>query len=536
MKILLALSALLVLVNVSCCVQFSSEIDKRIRRSLSAALKRFHLNYNLIFESTETSIDPLSDLPTDYKKRLFETFLDVKSLIETSKTCRYFEKFSAAAVSQKLRLFNPHFATEDSLVNNLLLAVLSEHFKDSTNLRSSSIQDELQLLILKYIYDQLSFNVIPKNIYLYIIVFINEAVFGVEATVPLNREQVKIDFVRRLRTFNLPKCFEFFQAIERTFWLQEMAFFHSRPTKEELIQKYGIPEIDFIYNALNREKEFEFQYAILEIFQNPREELNQLHFSFREGAFHRTSLSRELFEAAVSRTSTDGLMISLSNFVFVDVDLSSKSLSLEHKSIICHELRRRSISILPVACQFYTSSLLNELPPSQYEAVRKSELIRDNRTNLYRINLISNLIEYDAIDYLDILSMTCASTDLYLESAIKDSKQPWRLFQELEVSMNPYILMHKLKKKYFDIMCDVLKRTDPFIFLTLSMKTLKALKVHIKPSSEFSEKIYDFSSLKLLSKFPLFKGKTRRFLNRKLSFLEILHGLKNHALNNIFGI
>jgi hypothetical protein len=190
-------------------LRFPGSADGRIRRCLLAGLKRLHSNSapltTPIFNDSKDSTI-LSNYPVELQQ-VFLDNIDLKSIKKLSQCSKQAGLLSASTIALRLASFNPHFAFDDELVNSLLLAVLDKHFPKSKNLQSETIHDELQLLILKYSRDDLNFNSIPKNIYFYLISFMNEAVNGVDSIFDTSISNFCILLLR----FKIPESYKYYR-------------------------------------------------------------------------------------------------------------------------------------------------------------------------------------------------------------------------------------------------------------------------------------------------------------------------------------
>jgi hypothetical protein len=228
-------------------LRFPGSVDGRIRKCLLAGLKRLHSNSAPLKTSLN---DPetfafLSRYPAEIKQLFFE-YLDYKSIKKLSQCNKKAARFTVPIIAQKLASFNPHFVFDDELVNSLLLAVLDKHFPNSKYLQSETIHDELQLLIMKYSRDDLNFDSIPKNIYFYLISFINEAVHGVDAIFDHSAQT----FCILLLKFKIPKSYSYFRQFiadnvfinsPNVLWKHHLDFFSQNPSKDEVRRHFEIP-------------------------------------------------------------------------------------------------------------------------------------------------------------------------------------------------------------------------------------------------------------------------------------------------------
>jgi hypothetical protein len=238
---------------ISCVLslQYPAAVDRKIRKSLLDALKRFHRN-----DPAPCIIKPVlspmhsvqfEDLTVDLMNQEVGSLLDFKSLINLRKANVYSKLLSYSIIKFRLAKFCPHFLFDDLFLNDLLLYLLDKHFPESSNLSSLSVKDELQVLIIKFNYEYLNFNTIPKKIYFYLISFINEFVNGPNSTIPITEESCKIDSIRFMTQNESPKTLKTLKNIPKALSrssIDNMNFFASRPTKEDVATKFGITDIN----------------------------------------------------------------------------------------------------------------------------------------------------------------------------------------------------------------------------------------------------------------------------------------------------
>lgn len=360
---------------------------------------------------------------------LLHEFLDAKSLIFFSQTNQCCAKLSNKVISQKLAAFSPYFVTPDWLINKLLLFVLLEHFKDSRaltlNPENPVIQDDLQVLIIKFCYGHLRFDVIPRNIYIYLISFVYEAINGHPTSLPVSIKACKIELVRKMRSFALEKSFAY--ITEKTTvenspkWKRNLAFFHSQPDKAQVMAHFAIPTTTITMEIMyNLALEPEFDIAIAEVLQDPLKKMDPVYFGLVSGSFHWNAMNRELLIAHVSKLSQEFL-----HFIF-----KTFYLPVENKAVICSVMADP-----PESCAFYTSSLVKELPSNQFHLIDAGSMFRwGDRVSLYHLNLFASVIDSETpLTCNEAAFMISKGSYVYFECLIKESKQPWRLARSLFV-------------------------------------------------------------------------------------------------------
>jgi hypothetical protein len=373
-------------------LRFPGSVDGRIRRCLLEGLKRFHTNSapltTPILNDSETSTF-LSRYPVELKQVFFGN-LDFKSIKKLTQCNKQAALLSAPSIAQRLASFNPHFAFDDDLVNSLLLAVLDKHFPKSKNLQSEMIHDELQLLILNYSRNDLNFDSIPKNIYFYLISFMNEAVYGIDAI-------IFQPFCILLLKFKMSESYSYFKQVFSDYffkyrlklqWENHLDFFYQSPSKEEVRRHFEIPA-DINDWVKPREMHDGFYKAILELFYDEFTDENVVKLyraCIMKGSFSLKAAIRRYF----SIISEDELIRACnhrfsSNFT---------------RAMVCDELAVRFGNTIDM-CYFSTRNSLNELSLDRLasfdsEAILK-QLTRYPVNQIYDFELIVTVMNSDLI-------------------------------------------------------------------------------------------------------------------------------------------
>jgi hypothetical protein len=178
---------------------FSGETDKMIRSHLLNALKRSYLREAPqvldIPEIRESSSATGHCYPFDIKQIIVSEFLDFTDFPKLSQIDCSFHDSLKRIVIERLVNFHPHFPTDNSLVNSLLYSVLSQHFRPIKSSNDPLFHDHLQLLVAKYFFDDLDFDVIPLNIYHYIICFMFEMIYETDLKTPSSKQEFLNQFV-----------------------------------------------------------------------------------------------------------------------------------------------------------------------------------------------------------------------------------------------------------------------------------------------------------------------------------------------------
>jgi hypothetical protein len=366
-------------------LNFPGSVDGRIRRCLLEGLKRLHTNSAplktpILNDSKDSTI--LSNYPVELKQ-VFLGNLDFKSIKKLSQCNKKAAHLTVPAIAQRLASFNPHFAFDDELVNSLLLAVLDKHFPKSKNLQSETIHDELQLFILKYSRDDLNFDSIPKNIYFYLILFINEAVHGVDAIFDSSIQH----FCILLLKFKIPESCSYFRqffaddffdhSLDKS-WENHLDFFSQNPSKEEIRNYFEIPA-DINDWIKPKAMHYLFYDAVLELFYDEFTDENvvdlydhMIAWHLQEDCFSLKDFNRRYY----SIIDEDELMWAYNN----PYPFSSHLLA-----IVCNELSVRfGISIN--TCYFSSRNSLNELSLDRLASFNSETILK--QLTRYPVNRI----------------------------------------------------------------------------------------------------------------------------------------------------
>jgi hypothetical protein len=254
---------------------FSGETDKRIRTCLLLYLKRSYLKEPpLINKLPSVRIKPESKaFIFDIHQKLLSEFLDFTDFSSLSQIDSIFHDYLKRAVNQRLATFHPHFATEDSLVNNLLYCVLNENFRFIKSANDSLIHDHLQLLCAKYFLDDLDFSVIPSNIYYYIICFMFEMIYETDMTTPATKSEFLNQLVCSFRTCDYSLELTYNYVLSHYFiedssnGSDDFEFFYSKPSIEDIKSRFKIVDLrgfDLVTSTMSTAIQSVFKIAILE--------------------------------------------------------------------------------------------------------------------------------------------------------------------------------------------------------------------------------------------------------------------------------
>jgi hypothetical protein len=510
-------------------LRFPGSIDGRIRRCLLEGLKRFHSNSaplkTPIFNDSKDSTI-LSSYPVELKQVFFE-YLDFKSIKKLSQCNKQAAHFTVPIIVQRLATFNPHFVFDDELVNSLLLAILDKHFPNSKNLNSETIHDELQLLIMKYSRDDLNFDSIPKNIYFYLISFINEAVYGVDAIIfqPFCILLLKFKMSETYKYFKQVFSDYFFKYRLKLQWENHLDFFSHNPSKEEVRRHFEIPA-DINDWVKPGEMHYILYYAILEIFYDEFTDENVVKlwhdFHLRESFFLKAFIRRYF-----SIISEDELIRAYNHRFSYNFT----------QAIICNELAVRFGKTIDM-CYFSTRNSLNELSLERLTSFHSGKILEqlkryDPKSRICDFELIVTVMNSDLISpklrfkILEYYINDCMYD--VVELLIKETIQPINFIDYFSCHVSTPLtdcfgrVPEKLVLEFVDSV------NDPLICLMILGSNFPPESKNIIQRKRLNlNKVYRID-LKVGFKLCQFVGRT-------MHFKQILKELNNPKLNNVFGL
>jgi hypothetical protein len=513
-------------------LRFPGSVDGRIRKCLLEGLKRFHTNSAPLKTSLNDSetFAFLSRYPAEIKQLFFE-YLDYKSIKKLSQCKKKAAHFTVPIIAQKLASFNPHFVFDDELVNSLLLAVLDKHFPKSKNLQSETIHDELQLLILKYFKNDLNFDSIPKNIYFYLISFINEAVFGVDAIFDITIS----NFCILLMKFKMPEgCSYFRQFFADDFfdhssdksWENHLDFFSHNPSKEDVRRHFEIPA-DINDWVKPRQIDDEFIKVVLELFFDEFTDEKVVEF------YAACDMNYYVFSKAFTRR----------HFSIIDEDELMRAYNDNYQSnyvraIICNELSARFGKTIDT-CYFSTRNSLNELSLDRVASfdsetiINQLKLYSHSKSRICDFKLIVTVMNSDLITpklRLHVLQYYIYGYNYdVFELLVKETIQPINFIQ--------YLSCHA-----FTPLTDCFGRVSAMIVLEFVDSVNDPLICLMILGSNFPPESKNIIQRKRLNlnwvyRFDLKVGsKLCQFVGRTIHFKQILKELNDPKLNEAFNL
>jgi hypothetical protein len=425
--------------------------DKEMRGHLLGALKRRH-----------SGLKPLPFVRPgvmDFRSCILEC-LDVVSLKRISQTNHLFHQFSKALQYSRLYKFDPYFMTEDRLVNEFLYYVLLEHFPIS---KGGSVRDDLQLLAMKFVYGELDYKVLPRNVYFYVISFMYDFVFGPGAAVPTSVTSCKISFLRLVQQEKLPKSLAYLAAKHEGY----ISFFtrkkQNHPSARDILAHFSINRIDSdLVGSLFSRYECEIAVAILE---GLTDEIP-------------TALLPMVLETLNTQNVSSRLL--MNRFVLVAGlaacrellgTLVDPPLTFGHKSVLFKVLggaEEREFSVFYGAISSFS---LVEYEAENFGSEQLMQHLKDliggEEVSLFTLQAFSDLLHLASEKILndllkELTTSTCALTqDLYLEVLLRESERPLdclhvtsykRRIDTVALVMTPLALMVVYPPQVFDLL------------------------------------------------------------------------------------
>lgn len=240
---------------------------------------------------------------------IFE-YLDVKSIYNFMLSNLKFFEIGKVFINRKLYIFCPYLLTNYNSFNLSLFSILKQHFKESTTVYDSTVHDELQLLTLKFYFNEGDeFKGMNKTLFYYFLCLFHESIYGIGFSPPTSREDCKVKLVRNLRLYDLPKSYNFimnlksktlfdsFSTVNKSFqwklrnWKRTLKFFYNRPSEEDIDQ--FILDHGYFQEIHHNPIPDEFKVAILEIKESSIDE--SCHFQSMCYLSHHNSYSQIMF-------------------------------------------------------------------------------------------------------------------------------------------------------------------------------------------------------------------------------------------------
>jgi hypothetical protein len=533
MRIIYSMSLFCFLISCVLSLQFPAAVDKRIRKTLLDVLKRFHRNdfpNDLVLNLDHEVM--LEMLPNEVMAETVGSFMDFKSIAALRMVNTKSVKISHSIVKCCLFNFSPYFLFDDLFLNDLLLYVLDEHFPESSNLSSPFIKDELQVLIVKFNYDYLNYDAIPRNIYFYLISFINEFVNGPNSTIPITKESCKIDSIRFMTQNESPKTLEIIKNLQKpTFdsYIDNLEFFAGRPTKEDVATNFEITDIN-VWWRQSRSMDSEFLLIISEYFVE--------NFTTEE----LMSFCKDAAYAPNSLIIIDHLLSVVSRYEFTD--FARKGFVIDSRYSLCVRysdsrpdrelILKKVINELPLedTSAMETSLILTD--PSNIKAVLLHFSVSYSFSNLYQAELFSICINSPHISVETRSNYFVHSFDsrfIFWDMTLKENPRPFNMFKvfpytDTFVSLN---IIHRADHVTLSIFFELLNSKDPIgLLFMLSRKCLIASRLNILDKFDLN-KSYHFGMA--IRKYDI---NFNRFIGRTLHFKQIIKELNDPELKNVF--
>lgn len=502
------------------CAKLSGSDDAKIRTALLGILSRFHqkqlplVTDAFAVESGYTSIE------------LFDNFSSIFSSLGASLSL--FNTEAEAGINTYLFKFCPYFVTKDLFVDKIIHMALKDNFSDSVSIDSESFRDELHILTTKFVFNELDFEKIPKNIYFYLISFLNEVAYGVDSTVPSSCDAWMVETLRISRSHNLQKFWEFME----TFSLSKISYDSS-----ELIDLMVFYK-NFIENDIEQSPDSEY---LKEKFSSMLG--NQLYFSdpnidmlndlFEKSRKLGLDLPKDLFELYLNSLSRERMVDKLS---FSRITKSNSSFA----RIICSK-RITSEKFN----DFWTANSINPFnldkfvmknPDSDSIGEFLEQFLAIKSPSLAHLDVFSKLVSSEYVTSNQLSSIVAKlNCPWFFEIIINEAKVPLTIFyldsnNRLSATWRPFLLP---VKEVFNRLFDYLMSDDPFILLTIQPIFLEMFQSRIRDKFNLNLRYsFDLTSLEisqLSSIIPLNLSN-----GQVLSFKEIVNCISIPELKEIF--
>jgi hypothetical protein len=554
---------------------FSGETDKRIRTSLLSALKRSYLKKPPLIRKVPavcTKLESKADFSGqklesdpfnfDLQQKLFSEFLDFRAISRLSQVDSDFRDSLKRAVNQRLVAFHPHFATEDSLVNNLLYSVLNEHFRYIENTNDPLIHDHLQLLCAKYFFDDLNFSIIPSNIYYYIICFMFEMIYETDLKTPATKREFLTHLVCSFRTsnyslelsYNYVLSHHFIDdsdySVEYYYYYNEFydfndpdhfKFFYLKPSIKDIKTRFQRQDLHidrFLTLVLDKHalplfRSIVVLEALLPEFVQP-EQILRIYNYFSRYCHYSSELVKRI-------KSYENAFLQIANFwahgKYHSVAFQAAKLTrpvIDSSSELVSKINPTNL---------LESSISNELSFYCLKFISFSQMY-----SLSKIDACSKLI-VSKISYLDdsshsfILDCLNFLVPAPIELFIKEAEIPVS-----ETAVQKIFYRSKKYASFMRIFLGLMRTDDPFIFLFFPLRALKKVKCLIQDKFDLNlhYRLKDRTIIGLMLCFCMidvtfgsfaFKSNVIGFTmhrNCSFSFKEAINSFKNDELKRIF--
>jgi hypothetical protein len=494
---------------ISCVLslQYPAAVDRKIRKSLLDALKRFHRN-----DPAPCIIKPvlspmhsvkLEDLTVDLMNQEVGSFLDLKSMINLRKTSINSKKLSDSMLKFRLAKFSHHFVFDDFLLNVLFKNVLDKHFPESSNLSSPFIKDEMQVLILKLNYGGLNYDLVPRNIYFYLISFIYEFVNGPNSLVPISKDLCLLDSIRLVCRKDFPRTLDYIRTLGFGAKFYEILdLLLDGPSKDEVIQKVGIVDLsDWRYSLVFKRFGNALKVLVAEIIID--DVLTDQLLEFINSGLDLWQLcghSSIIMGRILSELGNDRLnILSMRNLIRNISFDSMHSFCAQNPTISpdCELVLKRTLRDLPLDETESTSIELSDIENilnlfghfkssiSLYQAELFSQCINSPLLSLERHSFHSRMMTYEIKSF-------------FLEIYLKENTRPFNSFFN---SIGPLLYIYKADLASLSILTELLNSRDPIVLLRLmSKESIIASKRYIIDKFDLN-KTYCISSMHLLLDF-----------------------------------
>jgi hypothetical protein len=524
-------------ISVLCAANFSGSDYSKIRRVLLASLNRFHRKLSPLLKNPpsvsirpEGSANGLMCLPLHILSDITSTFLDFEDLARFSSANTGAQDLVTSCVKRKLFKFCPHFVTPDQLVNLILHSILHENFSYSKPMSiSDSFHDELQIFTTKFVFNKLDFSKIPQRIYYYILCFLHEFSYGVDAIVPCSPSSWLMHTLRLMRSQKFPKFLEFsieFKPSEiDTYWREKFMTFYENFILSDINDNPDASTIKELYKC-----ESIYQVLIAEIEPQDVADWKTLADPLRSCRANGIDCSQSMFDSIMQSLSTEEVMemfphgCAINSNPYLLKSFIKKLTNNGSPEDYAYVRTRNSVDTFS----------LTEFRGDAFEFFEESTVIHS--PSLTHLDAFSQIIRIGRISTNQLSSLLVEfSNPVFFEIVVRESIVPVNMFYfnseyDFCTLWSPYTLITCLEAFFRSI-----KSRDPIILLTHSAVILKIYKEFITDKFDLNKRYsFDLTDLEArqLSEF-LKNSFFEKYNGKVVSFKEIVSDFNDTNLNGV---
>lgn len=208
MALILPVLLALAFSHISQCALSSSSRSHFIQEILLENLNRFHSNRPALPAPDITATKQLKNLPVALALEAF-CYLDFRSLTDFALTSKDSEELVNVHIKCRLMRFNPHYIFQDDFVNKVVFKITSDSLLIcfELNCDNAEVVDRLELATLKYL-----IGAQMEMARLSILAFIHETLYGIDAHIPSDTKNWRLDFIRKCQNRRCPLTLAHYQT------------------------------------------------------------------------------------------------------------------------------------------------------------------------------------------------------------------------------------------------------------------------------------------------------------------------------------